>query len=79
MDVKESIKDVNGKESSKRVWAGRYLFTALFMAVGHFIAGVLSSIFGFEYSASFPHEIWYGMVGGGFGILGFTIFEKKNQ
>ena len=75
----ETLKDVNGKESSKRLWAGRYLWVALFMALGHFIAGVLSGIFGWDYSVTFPHEIWYGMVGGGFGILGFTIFEKKNQ
>ena len=75
----DTIKDVNGKDSSKRVWGSRYLLAALIMAVGHFLAGVISPIFGWDYSAAFPYEIWYGMVGGGFGILGFTIFEKKTQ
>lgn len=73
----DALKDVNGKDSSKRLWAGRYLLAALFMAIGHFISGVAGSIFGFDYSFEFPHEIWYGMVAGGFSILGVTIFESK--
>ena len=77
--MNETLKDVNGKESSKRLWASRYLLAALIMGVGHFLAGVLAGIFGWNYTAPFPHEIWYGMVGGGFAILGVTIFEKKNE
>lgn len=73
----EALQDVNGKPSAKRLWAGRYLLAALFMAVGHFLAGVAGSIFGFEYNFGFPSDIWYGMVAGGFGILGVTIFESK--
>ena len=75
----DAIKDVNGKDSAKRLWAGRYLLAALVMGFGHWLGTELSGIFGFEYNVHFPTEIWYGMVGGGFGILGFTIFEKKTQ
>lgn len=75
----EALQDINGKPSAKRLWAGRYLLAALLMIFIHFLADIGGSIFGYKYSVNFPTEIWYGMVGGGFGILGVTIFESKTK
>lgn len=75
----EINKDINGKESSKRVWAGRYLGLGLLMASIYFLAGIGLSVLGKEMLFTFPAEIWYGLLGLGGGLLGVTIFESKTR
>lgn len=70
--------DVNGKESSKRRWASRYLTVGLVMAGLWFALLIVVQFTKVELKISFPWEIWYGVVGFGAAILGVTIFEKKN-
>ena len=74
-----TTKDINGKESAKRKWAARYLWTALAMGVFYFISSIVAGFLGVKLEFHFPYEIWYGIAGGGFAMIGITIFEKKNQ
>lgn len=75
----EMYQDVNGKESSKRRWAGRYLTLGLVMAAGWFLLLAGVQITGTELKINFPWEIWIGILGLGGGLLGVTIFESKNK
>lgn len=75
----DTLKDINGKDSAKRLWASRYLTAGLFMAIIHFVAGIIMGILKIEFTFNFPFEIWFGLVGGGFAALGLTIFESKNK
>lgn len=75
--VREMLTDVNGKESSKRVWASRYLTVGLAMSVAWFLAHLVFSILKKEISFTFPYEMWYGILGFGAVLLGVTIFESR--
>ena len=79
METKQMLKDANDKVSAKRVWAGRYLFTGLAMALVWFIVYIGSLFIEKEFTLKFPYEMWYGIVGFGASILGVTIFETKNK
>jgi multidrug transporter EmrE-like cation transporter len=74
-----TTKDVNGKDSHKRKWSAKYLFTALAMGVLYFISLVIASFIGIKLNFQFPYELWFGIAGIGGGLAGFTVFEKKNQ
>ena len=73
------LKDINGKKSAKRVWAGRYLGVGLGMALVWFVVYVGSLFVEKEFTLKFPYEMWYGIVGFGSAIIGVTIFEEKNK
>ena len=73
----EANKDVNGKESSKRVIAFRFLNLALIMAIVYFLVVVYHGFRGTTLNVSFPFEMWYGLLALGGGAVGLTIFEKK--
>ena len=79
METDKMLKDINGKKSAKRVWAGRYLFVGLAMAMIWFVVYVGSLFVEKEFTLKFPYEMWYGIVGFGSAILGVTIFESKNK
>ena len=76
-EIREMLTDVNGKESAKRVWAGRYLVVGLAMAVVWFLAHLVLNIIQIPFSWTFPYEMWYGIVGFGAIALGVTIFESR--
>ena len=73
------LTDVNDKLSAKRVWAGRYLWLGIVMPIIWFLLKMASGIFHFEFEIKFPLDIWFGILGLGGGLLGFTIFETKNK
>ena len=68
--------DINGKESAKRKWAGRYLGIGLLTACLYFLMWGAAFILDKEL-LEFPYQLWFGIVGFGAAILGVTIFESK--
>jgi hypothetical protein len=73
----EMLKDINGKDSSKRIWANRILGVSLLMAVVWFIVIVGGVILGKTISIPFPYEMWFPLLGSGLASLGLTLWEQK--
>jgi len=69
--------DINGKESSKRFWAGKFLAVGLVMAMAYFAVEIVFAITSKPMTMQFPFEMWYGLIGGGWTAIGLTLFEKK--
>jgi len=79
METKDMLTDINGKDSAKRIWGGRYLTVGLIMAIIWFIVYLGSVFVDKEFKIIFPYEMWYGIVGLGAGLIGIGIFETKNK
>lgn len=73
----DALKDINGKDSIKRLWANRYLWLGFAMPIIYILSTVISNFFGKQILFVFPYEIWYGVLGFGAAALGLTIFESK--
>ena len=72
----EMLKDINGKESAKRIWANRILWTALSMVWVYFIVFIGGIIFEkSEMVHEFPISLWLTLFGSGLAPLGMTVFE----
>lgn len=78
-EIKTRNLDVNGKESSKRYWANRVMIISLSMVVIHYLLTLIFAIVKPEINIPFPTEVWYGLIGSGFALLGITIFESKTK
>lgn len=70
------LKDINGKESSKRKQGIILITVALIMAAIQFSAGLIMTYKGLKYEDNFPIEIWYTIIGTGTTLLGVTLFER---
>jgi uncharacterized membrane protein len=79
METPERNLDTNGKESSKRYWANRVMTLSLIMVALHYVLTTLFAILKVGITIPFPTEIWYGLIGSGFALLGITIFESKTK
>ncbi len=73
----EMLKDINGKESSKRIWSNRILWVALLMVIIYFITFIGAIVLGKAPIEKFPWEIWITLFGSGLAPLGMTLFEQK--
>ena len=73
----EMLKDINGKDSSKRIWANRLLWTALVMVWIYFIVFIGGIIMGKPEIYEFPWELFLTLLGSGLTPLGMTLFENK--
>lgn len=69
-------KDIDGKTSSKRVWAGRLLWVGLGMATVWFGIYIRLLLRGEVLSMEFPYEMWFGIMGSGLGALGLVLGER---
>ena len=69
--------DINGKESSKRYWASKFLAVGLVMAGAYFAVQLGFAILNKAFTMEFPFEMWYGLIAGGWAAIGMTLFEKK--
>lgn len=76
-----TIKDIDGKESSKRKIGMRLINIAIYMALIYFTIGILITIFDepFTYSPPYFIEIWWTFMGTGAGLLGFTLVERFSK
>jgi hypothetical protein len=70
-------KDINGKESSKRVWANRILWTTVITLIGYILLSILFSMIGIPLAFEFPFEAWGGLLTSGTAMQTSTLFEKK--
>ena len=75
----EKLKDINGKESSKRRQGIILITVSLVMAVIQFIVGLIMTYKGIKYEDNFPIEIWYTIIGTGTTLLGVTLFERPKK
>lgn len=73
---KSIIKDIDGKESSKRKLGIKLLNIGIGMALLYFLIGLTCSIFSKEFNYVFPLEIWWTFMGSGSGLLGITLVER---
>jgi hypothetical protein len=74
--TKESLKDIDGKESSKRKTGIKLVNFALVMAAIYFLAGVGLHLFGKEFKYQFPFDVWITIIGLGSSLLGVTLIER---
>ncbi len=71
-------KDINGKESSKRLWAKRLLTLGILLAIFFILMWAIAFLF-FEKEIIFPtflRDIWLGIMGAGTSVIIGTVFEK---
>lgn len=73
---KKVYQDIDGKESSKRKTGIKIVYVALFMSLTHFIVGIGMSLFGKEFTYSFPFDMWLSLLGIGASLLGITVLER---
>lgn len=73
-----SLKDVNGKESSKRKHGGRFLTTALIVCITYFILLILGTLLNFK-MFEFPVQLVTILASVGTALLGVTVFEKPKN
>ena len=69
-------KDIDGKNSSKRIWSGRIVGVALIMASIWFGVYVRALLLGEELSMEFPFEMWFGLMGAGVSGFGLVLGER---
>ncbi len=72
------LEDINGKESSKRMWASRFLSLGFFMVIFFMIIWGVLVVFT-DKKIALPDklmEMWIWLMGFGTSILLGTIFEK---
>ena len=72
-------KDINGKESAKRMWATRLLTLGYLMAIFFVLMWAVAFLF-FEKEITFPtflRDIWLGLMAAGTGVILGTVFETK--
>ena len=74
--MKESLKDIDGKESSKRKTGIKLVNVALIMALMYFSVGLGLSLFGKELKYAFPFDVWVTIMGAGASLLGITLVER---
>ena len=73
------MKDIDGKESSKRKMGMRLINIAIYMAIAHFSIGLIMSVLKTPLVYDFPLEIWWTFMGTGAGLLGFTLVERFSK
>jgi len=71
------LKDINGKESSKRIWASRFLWTGLAIFGIKVFVALVDVFTEKQYTFDFPTEQWLYIMGAGMLAMGFTLAEKK--
>ena len=74
-------KDINGKESSKRLWARRLLTLGYLLAIFFVLMWTIAFFF-FEKEIVFPtflRDIWLGLMASGTGVIFGTVFEKPKK
>ena len=75
-EVKEQMKDVDGKESSKRKTGIKLVNVALAMALIYFLIGIGLALFNRKLNYAFPFDIWVTIIGAGASLLGITLVER---
>lgn len=70
------IKDVDGKESSKRKMGIRLVHVSIGMAIVHFVAGIIMAFREVQFNYSFPFEVWLTLLATGASLLGITLVER---
>ena len=71
-------KDINGKESAKRMWATRLLTLGFFMAIFFVLIWAIALLF-FKKEITIPIsliQMWGGIMASGTGVILGTVFEK---
>ena len=71
--------DINGKESAKRAWAKKLLWTALVMVWIYTLLWTYATVKEMV-TPDIPDsllQMWFGLAGGGLTALGLTLGEKK--
>ena len=71
------LKDINGKESSKRIWASRFLWVGLAIFGIKVFVALVDVFTEKQYTFDFPTEQWLYIMGAGMLAMGFTLAEKK--
>lgn len=71
-------KDINGKESSKRLWAKRFLSLGFVIAILFFLIWIIA-FFKEVDMPEFPLDIWLGIMSFGSGLGISTVFETKKD
>jgi hypothetical protein len=77
----ERLKDVNGKDSQKRFWAGRFMWLAFYLAIFYALIWGVATIF-YDVNVDFPtflRDMWFGIAGLGTTKLVTTVFEKPKK
>ena len=72
----ESLKDINGKESSKRKYGARLLNIGLAMGAIFFLTGLIMNVLGKVFDYEFPIDIFWTFVGSGSSLLGLGLVER---
>lgn len=73
----EMLKDINGKDSSKRIWANRLLWIGVITFAIKFGVDTIDAFAQEDYVLNFPTELWIYIMSTGLIALGFTLAEKK--
>ena len=71
-------KDVNGKESSKRLWATRLLTLGFLLAIFFVVMWAIAFLF-YGKEITIPTslvQIWGGLMGAGTSVILGTVFER---
>ena len=74
--AKEELKDINGKESSKRKTGILLVKYALWMAGIYFVISLAWALLGKDLTFVFPFDIWLTIIGLGASLLGVTLIER---
>jgi hypothetical protein len=72
----EQMKDIDGKESSKRKTGIKLVNVALAMALIYFLSGLGMAFFNKKLEYPFPFDVWVTIMGAGASLLGITLIER---
>ena len=73
-----TIHDINGKESSKRLWAKRFFTLGFWLVIAMFVIWAIVSVF-FDKDFQIPSqliEVWKWLMGFASAVILGTVFEK---